>query len=219
MKNFLPLMLSLDGKEVVIFGGGEVGERKASLFCDYARVTVISRDFTPILDRFFKEGKIKLIKVQDITEDDISSYLKNAFIAIPATNDTLLNETIAGIAKRSGKLVNRVDGPGDIIVPSVIERGDIIIGISTYGQSPALSKYIRERIEEVITPEFEQMSRLQNEMREMLKSSVKDQKERREILWNIINDDEVWEAFRVSYEKAYMIASKHMDRKINDRNI
>lgn len=216
MKNFLPLMLSLEGKEVVIFGGGEVGERKASLFCDYARVTVISRDFTPLLNRFSEEGRIKLVKVQDLTKNEIAGYLENAFIAIPATNDTLLNEKIAGIAKRSGRLVNRVDGPGDIIVPSVIERGDIIIGISTYGQSPALSKYIRERIEEVITPEFEQMSRLQNEMREMLKSRVKDQKERKEILWNIINDNEVWEAFHVSYEKAYMIASKHMDRKIND---
>lgn len=210
MSGFLPLMLDLNEKEIVIFGGGEVGERKASLFCEHAKVTVISKEFTPGLNRFYETGKIKLIKVKDLGEKDISTFLKNAFIVIPAANDVKLNEKIAGIAKESEIFVNRVDDIGDIIIPSVIRRGDIVIGISTGGQSPALSKYIRQKTEEVITPEFSQMSRLQNEIREILKSSVDNQKKRKEILWNIINDSDIWEAFQESYEKAYMKASKHI---------
>jgi precorrin-2 dehydrogenase/sirohydrochlorin ferrochelatase len=210
MSGFLPLMLDLNEKEIVIFGGGEVGERKASLFCEHAKVTVVSKEFTPGLNRSYETGKIKLIRVKDLHEKDISSFLKNAFIVIPAANDAKLNEKIAGIAKESEIFVNRVDEIGDIIIPSVIRRGDIVIGISTGGQSPALSKYIRQKTEEVITPEFAQMSRLQNEIREILKSSVDDQKKRKEILWNIINDSDVWKAFEESYEKAYMKASKHI---------
>lgn len=213
MKDFLPLMLDLKGQEVVIFGGGKVGERKASLFCEYANVTVLSREFTPLLNQFSNDGKIKLVKIKELTENEISQYLKNAFIVIPATNDASLNEKITKIANLNGKLVNRVDDRGNIIVPSVIERGDIIIGISTFGQSPALSKYIRERIEKVITPEFELMSRLQNEIREILKSHVKDQMKRKEILWNIINDNEVWAALGESYDKAYKLASKHIGKR------
>lgn len=213
MKDFLPLMLNLGGKEVVIFGGGEVGERKAALFCRHARVIVVSREFTPLLNRLSDEGKLKLIKVKDLTENDIEGYLKNSFIAIPATNDAVLNEKIATFASHNGKLVNRVDDMGDVIIPSVIERGDIVIGISTLGKSPALSKYIRERIEEVVTPEFTQMSRLQNELREELKTYVADQKKRKEILWSVINDNEVWDAFKESYEKAYKIASNHIGRE------
>lgn len=213
MSGFLPLMLDLNEKEIVIFGGGEVGERKASLFCEHAKVTVVSKEFTSGLNRFQEAGKIKLIKIKDLREKDISSFLKNAFIVIPAANDVKLNEKIAGIAKESEIFVNRVDDIGDIIIPSVIRRGDIVIGISTGGQSPALSKYIRQKTEEVITPEFEQMSRLQNEIREILKSSVNDQKKRKEILWNIINDNDVWKAFQESYEKAYMKASKHIMKK------
>ncbi len=209
MKRLLPLMLDLERKEVVIFGGGSVGERKASLFCEYAVVTVVSREFTPRLNQLSLEGKIKPIQVEDLDEEEIHRYLKNAFIAIPATNDALLNEKIADIAERSGKLVNKVDSVGDIIVPSVIRRGDVVIGISTAGQSPALSRYMRHRIEAVITPEFAQMAKLQNEIRETLKSHVQDQKKRREILWNIINDDEVWKALGESYEKAYKVALKH----------
>jgi precorrin-2 dehydrogenase/sirohydrochlorin ferrochelatase len=211
MKKFLPLMLDLAGKEVVIFGGGAVGERKASLFSGFADITVISRDFTPALEKLFDERKINIIKVNDLTGNEISKHIKNAFIVIPATSDTLFNENIAFIAEKSGKLVNRIDDMGDIIVPSVIRRGDIVLGISTLGKSPALSKYIRQRLEGVITPEFEQMAKLQNEMREMLKSKVKDQKKRSDILWNIINDDDVWGALGDSHQKAYKVALKHID--------
>ena len=215
MKNLLPLMLDLAGKEVVIFGGGKVGERKAYFFSGAACVTVISREFTTELGNLSENGKIKLIKVQDLTDDEILRYMENAFIVIPATSDAILNDNIASISERSGKLVNRVDDMGDIVVPSVIRQGDIVIGISTSGNSPALSKFIRQRLEEVITPEFSQMAQLQNEFREMLKSKVKDQKERSETLWNIINDGDVWSAFGESYEKAYKVALKHIgqDRK------
>jgi len=210
MNEFLPLMVDLHEKEIVIFGGGEVGERKASLFCEHATVKVVSKEFTPGLDLFYKEGKIELIKVNDIGENEIASFLNDAFIVIPATNDPVFNEKIAKIAKVRRKFINRVDDIGDIIVPSVIRRGDIVIGISTGGQSPALSKYIRQKIEDVITPEFAHMSRLQNEIREKLKSKVNDQKKRKDILWNIINDNDVWNSLRESYEKAYMAASKHI---------
>ena len=215
MKIFLPLMLDLTGKEVVIFGGGKVGERKATFFSDSSCVTIISREFTPELDQLSEKRNIKLIKVEDLTDNEILRYIKNAFIVIPATSDAILNDNIASVAERGGKLVNRVDDMGDVIVPSVIRQGDIVIGISTSGNSPALSKFIRQRLEEVITPEFSQMAQLQNEFREMLKSQVKDQLERSEILWNIINDGDVWGAFGESYEKAYKVALKHIgkDRK------
>ena len=218
MKDFLPLMLDLSGKEVVIFGGGDVGERKASLFADHSKVTLISREFTPKLTDLFENKRIKLIKVKDLTENEIRQYMRNAFIVIPATNDTLLNEKIAAVAGETGKLVNRVDDLGDIIVPSIIQRGDIVIGISTLGQSPTLSRYIRMKFEEVITPRFANMARLQNEFRGLLKSTVHDQKKRKEILWNIINDNDVWTAFDESYEKAFKVALKHIDR-IGEHNV
>ncbi len=219
MSEFFPLMIDLHEKEIVIFGGGEVGERKASLFYKHARVKVISKEFTPGLDRFHEEGKIEIIKVENVGKNEIVSFLNNAFIVIPATNDMVFNEKISKIAKDQGKFIDRVDDIGNIIVPSVIKQGDIVIGISTGGQSPALSKYIRQKIEEVITPEFAHMSRLQNEIRERLKSMVGDQKKRKDILWNIINDNDVWMSFRESYEKAYIVASKHIRQNENmDRN-
>jgi precorrin-2 dehydrogenase/sirohydrochlorin ferrochelatase len=213
MNDFIPLMLDLKGRKVVIFGGGDVGERKAMVFAGHAEVVVVSREFTPELKHISSEGKIKLITVKEMDESDIAANIEDAFITIPATSDRLLNEKIGGMAQRRGILVNRVDEIGDIIVPSVIRRGDIVIGISTLSSSPALSKYMRLKIEAVITPEFEKMSVLQDDIRGKLKSSIKEQRIRKEILWNILNDNDVWAALGESYDKAYNIALKHMDNR------
>ncbi len=213
MNDLIPLMIDIKGKKVVIFGGGEVGERKAMLFAGHAEVVVISREFTPELKRLSLEGKIKTIEINEIDESEIAANIEDAFITIPATSDRILNEKIGDMAQRRRILVNRVDDLGDVIVPSVIRRGDIVIGISTQSSSPALTKFMRIKIESVITPEFEKMSVLQNDIRGKLKSSIKEQRIRKEILWNILNDNDVWAALGESYEKAYNIALKHIDNR------
>lgn len=213
MNDLIPLMIDLKGKKVVIFGGGDVGERKALLFAGHAEVVVISREFTQELNRLSLDGKIRSVEIKEMDEREIIAHIEGAFIVIPATNDRLLNEMIGDTAKSRGILVNRVDDLGDVIVPSVIKRGDIVIGISTQSSSPALSKFMRIKIESVITPEFEKMSVLQNDIRGKLKSSIKEQRTRKDILWNILNDNDVWAALGGSYEKAYNIALKHMDKR------
>jgi len=143
----------------------------------------------------------------------IKEKLKDVFMTIPATNDRNLNKFISDIAEKKGIMVNRVDDFGDVLVPSVIRKGDIIIGISTFGKSPALSKYIREKIEEILTLEYEYMELLQNRLRQELKSKIKDQKKRQQILRNIIYDSDVWDALKESYENGYKAALKHINKK------
>ena len=39
----IPLIIDFSGKRVVIFGGGEVGARKAAYFCEETEVTVLEQ--------------------------------------------------------------------------------------------------------------------------------------------------------------------------------
>src|SRR5659263_526526 len=57
-----------------------------------------------------------------------------------------LIDEIADEAKAMNILVNQVDGIGEVIVPSIINKDDIHVGISTMGKSPASARYIRLRI-------------------------------------------------------------------------
>lgn len=205
----MPLIFNFERRKVVIFGGGPVGERKARLFSEYAPTIVVSKEFTPGL---IESNRIKLVKIQgELTDSQISQHIRESFLVIPATNDPLLNERISNISRGENKLVDRVDAIGDIVVPSIIRRGDILVGISTLGHSPAVSKFLREKIEGIIRPEDVRMVRLQREVRNLLKKKVMDQKERQKILWNIMDDDEVWAGLRESYEKAYkLVCEKHI---------
>lgn len=206
----LPLMIDMSDHNVVIFGGGQVGERKAALFSRFAPTTVISRSFTPGI-RELEGPATNLVKTSGVLSDDeIENYVNDAFIVIPTTSDMELNRRITDIAHRCGCLVNSVDGLEDLAVPSIIERGDITVAISTKGASPALSKYMRKTIEKVIPDEFEAMARLLKEMRPQLKLKVATQKERSRILWAVLEDRDVWDALGQSYEEAQDIALKHI---------
>ena len=204
----MPLFLDLTSRLVVIFGGGNVGERKARLFSQYGPVRVLSRDFSPGLLDLVKDLHSQIELVECDLSSDFAEYLQGAFIAIPATSDSKLNRAIEEEAALRGILVNKVEGFGDVVVPSVLQRGSIAIAIST--EIPALTKYLRLRLEEELTENYQDMARLLSRIRRENKELVPMQKDRALIIWEILKDDEVWRLLEVSYEKAYMRARSHV---------
>jgi precorrin-2 dehydrogenase/sirohydrochlorin ferrochelatase len=143
----MPLFIDLCDKEVVIFGGGQVGERKAKVFCKYSKTKVVSKTFTPELKRMASEGRITIIE-DDVT--DFGRYCTDAFLVIPATSNRKLNAYIADYAKTRHVLVNQVDLVGEVITPSIIMKDGVTIGISTMGKSPASARLLRLRIEKMM---------------------------------------------------------------------
>jgi len=210
-------MLDLSGRKIVICGGGSVGERKAELFCGCADTLVVSLEFSQRLQELESSGQIQLVTLDLLAalDSELREIISGAFIVIPATSNFELNRKITDIAQESDILINQVDALGSVVIPSVIKRGDLVIGISTLGHSPAVSKYTRKQIENVITPAYSDMIRLQDELRNYLKQHVAEQRRRKEILWKILESEAVWEGFSESYEKAaekaYAIISDCLD--------
>ena len=83
------------------------------------------------------------------------------------------------------------------------------IAISTGGRSPAMSKYIRLKLDAALGPDVEKMVELQENVREQIKKSVKGQKRREEILWGILDDPAVWKALEKSPVRALELAMRH----------
>ena len=208
IRPLLPLFLDLDSRLVVIFGGGNVGERKARLFSQYGPVKVLSRDFSPGLLDLGKDSQMQIELVECDLSCGFRKYLQGAFIVVPATSDSKLNRAIEEEARALGILVNKVEGVGDVVVPSILRRGSIAIAIST--ESPGLTKYLRLRLEEELTENYQDMARLLSQIRRENKELVPMQKDRARIIWEILEDDEVWRLLEVSYEKAYMRARSHV---------
>jgi precorrin-2 dehydrogenase / sirohydrochlorin ferrochelatase len=207
-RSLLPLFLDLKGRKVVIFGGGDVGERKAELFSLYGPVKVLSRDFSPGLFDLAKEQKRQIDLLPCDLSCGYSEHLEGAFIVIPATSDSKLNRAIEDAARSRGILVNSVEGAGEVVVPSLLRRGSISIAIST--EIPGLTKYLRLRLEEQLSENLSEMARLLTQIRRKNKELVPRQKDRARIIWQILKDEEIWRLLDLSYEKAYMRARSHV---------
>ena len=93
---------------------------------------------------------------------------------IASTDQPSVNAQVASDCRRLGILVNVTDDPAgcDYTVPAIIERGAVQIAVSTGGQSPALARRIRERLEEVIGIEYSEVNEILGSLREPAQNAL-----------------------------------------------
>jgi precorrin-2 dehydrogenase/sirohydrochlorin ferrochelatase len=130
----------------VIIGGGAVAQGKiAALRQAGARITVVSPDATPGIQRASQRGDVDWLQRKYQPGD-----LEGAFIAVAATNVWSVNREIYEEAEGLGVLLNVVDDPDlcTFIAPSIVKRDPVTLAISTGGASPALARKIRETLAE-----------------------------------------------------------------------
>ena len=164
---YYPVFLNIKGKKCVVVGGGQVALRKVRVMLEHGSdVEVISPDLCPEMAELAVSGTIHALAREYQAED-----LKNAFVAIAATDNSEINRSVVAEARRSAVLVNVVDDAenSDFIVPSYMRRGEITIAVSTGGKSPALARKIRTRLEKEIGDEYALLTSLTNEVRAELK--------------------------------------------------
>jgi len=151
--SLLPIFVKLQGRLVVVVGGGSVGEGKISgLLTAGARVRVVAPETNPRIAAWVQQGKIEW-RAKGFEAAD----LDDAFLVIAATSASGVNEAVYREADARGILCNAVD---DIehchfYYGSVVQRGDLQIAISTNGRSPALAQRLRQELENQFGPEYE----------------------------------------------------------------
>lgn len=194
----LPLLIEARGKRVVVFGGGEVGLRKARFFAREAEVTVVSRNFVQGFDSLTTTIK----KITSEIGPNQERLIDAADFVIIATGDRALNDRLEARANISGVYCNRGDGISSFLIPSVVERRNFIVAISTLGRSPAMSRFLKEFVGEQLGPELSSMIDLQEELRDKARSIIPDQADRERFLWDILGDEIIWEELRHNPKKA-----------------
>jgi precorrin-2 dehydrogenase/sirohydrochlorin ferrochelatase len=193
MANLLPVVLNVEGKKAVVFGGGKVAERRiAKIKNSGANVTVISKGFTRKIEGLKGIKKIK----EEINADNVEKFIEGADFIFIATDDKDLNDLIEKIARTQKKLFNRANGIGDFIIPASIKIDDILLSISTKGKSPALARALKKRIRKLITKEDVLRLELYCTLRKALKEKISEQRKRKEIAEEIINMPQVQECLK-----------------------
>jgi precorrin-2 dehydrogenase/sirohydrochlorin ferrochelatase len=182
----------LNGKCVVVVGGGSEGYRKTMDFVDEgAKILVVSKTFSNEVAKLGEEGKVCLQKetVED-AETFVNSFDPKPYLFVAVTDDPVLNAQLIKAARALGFLVYAPDNPAvsDLILPAVAKIGDVKVAISTGGKSPAMARLLRQKIEKMIKPQDLVQIQLQSQLREDLKKQVADQKTRKKLLYMVLED-------------------------------
>ena len=164
-----------------------MGTRKVlTLLACGANVTVISTAATEKLKELSNNGVIKLEERSFQTHD-----LDDRFLIIGATDNQELNFNIHAEAERRGLLCNIADRPKacNFILPSIVNRGDLIIAISTSGKSPAFAKSLRKHLEREFGDEYAEFLNLMGAIRQKLLSQDHEPEAHKHLFERLIEKD------------------------------
>jgi precorrin-2 dehydrogenase/sirohydrochlorin ferrochelatase len=184
---YYPVHLDIQNRNVLVVGGGSVGTRKVKTLLDCsARVTVVSPEVSRKLRELAASGDIKLAERSYQSED-----LNGVFVVIGATDDERLNQQISSDADRLNTLCNIADRPEvcNFILPSIVQRDDLVITISTSGQSPALAKKLRKALENQFGEEYGTLLQLMGAIRKKLLQQAHKPEAHKPLFERLINSD------------------------------
>ena len=140
-----PVFLDLDGVRCLVVGGGRIGARKAEgLAAAGARVRLVATDVSDHVDRD---------RFDEVVEEAFERrHFDGVRLVITATGDVATDQAIADAARSAGIWTNAADQPVDceFILPAIVRSGRVTGAISTDGASPALAKYLRDRLGELL---------------------------------------------------------------------
>ncbi|MBO1627696.1 precorrin-2 dehydrogenase [Bacillus arachidis] len=140
MHNMYPIMCNLQGKKVVIIGGGKIAYRKAAgLKNTGAFVTVVSPNICEEMKTLpYIEWKQKTFAEEDI---------KDAHLVYAATNHHDINMMVKQAAHEFQWINVVSDGKeSSFHTPAVIRSDEYVISISTSGKSPSFAKRIKQKL-------------------------------------------------------------------------
>ena len=209
----IPLYHDFTDATVLIFGGGSVGARKATRFAAEADVIVVSPTFD---DRFAEPEFPPVERVRAApTPATVTDWFDRVdpALAVAATDNSELNAAVAEAAADRDVLVNRTDRAGErsvgsVVVPATVDDGPVSVAISTGGQSPTVSRYLREQLESELE-NAGAMAELTGRLRAELKGTEPPET-RRAMLRAVVRSPAVWKALHTGIANAEKEAARVM---------
>lgn len=188
--DFLPLFHNLQGRQVLVVGGGEVALRKARLLADAgARLRVVAPEI---------DAQLLEMTRQSNGESHLRGYrepdLDGCVLVIAACDDKEVNAEVSVQAQARGVPVNVVDAPKlcSVIFPAIVDRSPLIVAVSSAGDAPVLARLIRAKIETWIPAAYGQLAGLAKKFRDEVKALLPDVQQRR-VFWEDVFQGQVAE--------------------------
>lgn len=146
-RKYLPVLLDISNKNILLIGGGRIATQKLSallMFTD--KITILAIE---ICEDIQQTGFKQLVK--EYQTNDLYDYS----IVYACTNNRILNALIKSDAAKLGILVNVVDDPAlcDFISPAVFKKDYMTVAVSSNGINVKKTIEWRDKIKHLIENE------------------------------------------------------------------
>lgn len=165
MKHF-PIFLSVEGRRIVVSGGGDAALAKLRLLMKTeGRITVFAEHPAEEIAGWAAEGRLTLVRRAFGPGDAVCAALFYA-----ANEDDAEDARVAGLARADGALVNIVDNLEDsaFITPAIVDRDPVTVAIGTEGAAPVLARAIKKDLEERLPSSLGLLARVGKAFRPMV---------------------------------------------------
>ena len=181
--SYFPIYMNIKNEDkVLLIGGGKVALQKLKVLIDnQINIHLVAEQVDLSIYEYLSGYENSETAVEMELAEYREELLSDAYsFVIAATNDRELNSRIAVASKERNIPVNVVDDPelSTFIFPSIIKRGDLVIGISSSGKAPAVTQYYKERFAQQLPDNIEEILEAVGEYREQIKNDVRDHKKR-----------------------------------------
>jgi precorrin-2 dehydrogenase / sirohydrochlorin ferrochelatase len=174
--------IDVTGRNCLVVGGGRVAEEKVQGLLDCgADVTVVAPQV---------EEALWGLPVHVLERPFVESDVVGRFLVIAATNDRTVNRLVSRVADERQTLCNVADDPElcNFILPALVRRDPIVVGVSTGGASPALAQRIRDDIGDLVGQEHVELAERLASMRPWAKSELGSYEERRDFFQRLVEE-------------------------------
>ena len=207
--NTFPLSYKVQGKRIVIIGGGDEALNKARLVTKTtAQVVIISRQIEADFSGFEVEVIQRAFRPADLDNAALVFVAEEGADAELAKNE----------ARSRGIPLNVVDVPPecDFYTPSIVERAPLTIAISSEGTAPVLARLVRARIEAMLSPGFGKIAGLAGGLRQRVEHLIQDGPARRRFYEALVTSPRVEAAVAISAIAGQSEAEALLDRHVSE---
>jgi len=205
---YFPVFFDLDGRDVVIAGGGEKALQKLRLLAKTtSRIRLVAEAFDAGIVAL-AAGTDVVLERRRFTTDDLA----DAAMVFAASDDAQADREVAAAARAQGIPVNVVDAPAEstFIMPAIVDRDPVVVAVGTEGAAPILAREIKAKIEAWLPAGFGRVAERAREMRRQVQEAVADPVARRRVWESLLQG--LWRSAVLSGDDD--VAARELERQL-----
>jgi len=183
--DYFPAFLDLANRSCLVVGGGDIALRKARLLTSAgARITIVAPEVNDALIQHAEEFGHDLLAREFQPSDVLNNWL-----VVSATGRPEIEQAVYRHASDAGIFCNGVDDIANCsyITPAIVDRGSVVVAISTGGSAPVLARKLRAQIELLLPAGLSRLAALASDWRSRVAARLSNLLSRRRF-WETVFD-------------------------------